>query len=426
MGGKMVADYWDNVFTARERGEKVVWYNGSAVNPFFQAAGLVWCHGEAFSARLAAQHLEQPAQLAAQEYGYVGELCSYARTHLGCAVLTQNAGHANSTGVVGLPEQAELASRLPAPDFFVNAYAGCSTGQQWDDISFRVFGKEVPIFNVSLPFLWSNKPDEGYLIGEEWERTSRYVADQLHELVRFIEDMTGRPFDWDALRQNMAYLKKASELRREAMALCAHAPTPATFWDWIASIAHINFLPASQELVDYFAAVKAEIEQRIADGTPAVRDERYRVYFDGFMNWNKLGFLARKFADHDVAVIAGRYTHHAFWQEPHLIDPENPVLGMAQHYLLCPTNHGAKTIRQLVLRDCEQYKVDGIVFHSTRTCRAFTNPQRLIAKAAQRDHGIPSMFFEGDVADASFYKDEILESRLAAMLEGIDVRRARS
>jgi benzoyl-CoA reductase/2-hydroxyglutaryl-CoA dehydratase subunit BcrC/BadD/HgdB len=425
-GGKMVADYWANVFTARERGQKVVWYNGSAVNPFFQAAGLVWCHGEAFSARLAAQHLEQPAQLAAQEYGYLGELCSYARTHLGCAVLTRNAGHASGTGIVGLPEQAELASRLPAPDFFVNAYAGCSTGQQWDDISFRVFGKEVPIFNVSLPFLWGNKPDAGYLVGEEWEQASRYVAGQLQELVRFIEMTTGRPFDWDALRQNMAYLKQASQLRREAMALCAHAPAPATFWDWIASIAHINFLPASQDLVDYFAAVKAEIEHRIAQRTPAVREERYRVYFDGFMNWNKLGFLARKFAAHDVAVIAGRYTHHAFWQEPHLIDPENPILGMAQHYLLCPTNHGTKTIKNLVLRDCEHYGADGIVFHSTRTCRAFTNPQRLIAKAAQLELGIPSVVFEGDVADASFYKDEILESRLVAMLEGIDVRRSRA
>ena len=157
----------------------------------------------------------------------------------------------------------------------------------------------------------------------------------------------------------------------------------------------------------------------------AVRDERYRVYFDGFMNWNKLGFLARKFAAHDVAVIAGRYTHQAFWQEPQLIDPENPIMGMAQHYLLCPTNHGAKTIKHLVLRDCEQYGVDGIVFHSTRTCRAFTNPQQPIAKTAQRELGIPSMFFEGDVADASFYKDEILESRLVAMLESIDVRRAR-
>ena len=36
------------------------------------------------------------------------------------------------------------------------------------------------------------------------------------------------------------------------------------------------------------------------------------------------------------------------------------------------------------------------------------------------------MFFEGDIADASFYKDEVLDSRLTAMLEGIDVRRART
>jgi benzoyl-CoA reductase/2-hydroxyglutaryl-CoA dehydratase subunit BcrC/BadD/HgdB len=441
-GGKMVADYWERIFTARERGEKVVWYNGSAVNPIFQAAGLAWCHGEAFSARLAAQHLEVPAQLAGQEYGYVGELCSYARTHLGCAVLSQKrssgtdqtgqagdwqgSASATGTGVIGLPEQQELASRLPTPDFFVNAYAGCSTGQQWDDISFRVFGKQVPVFNVSMPYMWSNRPGEGYMVGEEWETSSRYVRDQLRELITFIEGMTGRPFDWDAYRQNMAYIKRASELRREAMALCRLTPTPATFWDWIANVAHINFLPASQELVDFFAAVKAEIAQRVAEGIGALPNERYRVYFDGFMNGNKLGFLAKKVAGHGVAVVAGRYTEHAFWQEPQLIDPDDPLLGQAQNHLLCPMNHATKTIEHLVLRDCQNYNVDGIVFHSTRTCRAFTNPQRLVARAAQKKLGLPSMFFEGDIADASFYKDEILESRLAAMLEGIDVRRARA
>lgn len=429
-GGKMIADYWENVFSARERGQKVVWYNGSAINPILQAAGLAWCHGEAFSARLAAQHLEGPAQLAGSEYGYVGELCSYARTHLGCAVLSQkrSSGSGNGPGMVGLPEQQELASRLPTPDVFVNAYAGCSTGQQWDDISFRVFGKDVPIFNVSMPFFWSNRPGEGYMVGEEWEQSSRYVADQLRELVTFLESITGRPFDWDAYRQNMAYIKQASELRQEAMKLCRHLPAPATFWDWIGNVAHINFLPASQELVDFYAAVLAEVRQRVADGVGSVTSERYRVYFDGFMNWNHLGLLSRKFASHDVAVVAGRYTHHAFWQEPQLIDPEgdDPLLGQAMNNLLCPMNHSTRTIQQLVLADSDFYGVDGIVFHSTRTCRAFTNPQRIIAKAAREQRGLATMFFEGDIADASFYKDEVLESRLAAMLEGIDVRRART
>ncbi|MEN0136183.1 MAG: 2-hydroxyacyl-CoA dehydratase family protein, partial [Rhodococcus sp. (in: high G+C Gram-positive bacteria)] len=259
----------------------------------------------------------------------------------------------------------------------------------------------------------------------EWEQASRYVADQLHKLIAFLETMTGRPFDWDALQQNMSYIKRASELRREAMALCRAAPTPATYWDWIASIAHINFMPAGPELVQYFADVKAEVQYRLDHAVPGVRNERYRLYFDGIMNWNKLGWLSRKFADADVAVVCGRYTHNAFWQEPHLIDTEDPILGMAQHYLLCPTNHGVKTLKHLTNRDCVDYGIDGIVFHASRTCRAFTNPQHLLAKSAQKELGIPSMFFEGDVADASFYKDEILESRLTAMLEGIDVRRSR-
>jgi benzoyl-CoA reductase subunit B len=428
-GGQLITAYWEDLFSAREQGKQIVWYNGGALNPMFQAADLAWCHGEAFAARLAAQRLEGPAQLAGAEYGYNAELCSYSRTHLGCSILTLQGtlvgADGEQTGVVDMADSEALAAKLPMPDFFVNNYAGCSTGQQWDGISYRVFGKKLPIFNISHPFLWGNKPDAGYLRGEEWEEASKFVAAQLRELIAFLEHQTGRPFDYEALQESMTYIKRAAELRREGLDLCKAKPAPATFWDWIACVAPINFLPGNQALVDYFAAVRDEIADRIARGVSAVRNERYRLYFDGIMNWNKLGFLARKFAEHDAAVLAGRYIQNAFWQEPQLIDTSDPILGMAQHYLLCPTNHGTKTLDYLTLRDCEAYDVDGIVFHSTRTCRAFTGPQRLLARSAQEKLGIPSIFFEGDVADASFYKEEILESRLVAMLEAIDVRRQR-
>jgi benzoyl-CoA reductase subunit B len=425
-GGQMVKDYWERIFTARERGAHVVWYNGAALNPIFQAAGIEWCHGEAFGARLAAMHLEGPAQLAGEEYGYVNELCSYARTHLGCAVLTQRGAGQEATGVVGLTDQETLASRLPKPDFFVNAYAGCSTGQQWDEISYRIFDKNLPIFKVSYPMLWGNKPDAGYLRGQEWEDASRYVAKQLYELIEFIELQTGRKFDWDVLREAMHYIKRASELRLEAMAMCKTTPAPATYWDWIASIAPINFLPGNQDLVDYFAGMRDEIAQRRQDDVPALPNERYRLAFDGIMNWNKLGWLADKFASHDAAVMVGRYTHNSFWHEPQLIDEDDPILGMAQHYLLCPSNHSSKIMGELLLKECVDHEIDGVVFHATRTCRAFSNGQNVMSNMVQRELGIPTMFFEGDVADAAFYKDEMLEGRLEAMLEAIDVKRMKS
>jgi hypothetical protein len=262
-GSQLVTDYWDDLFTAREQGKQIVWYNGGALNPIFQAAGLAWCHGEAFAARLAAQRLEGPAQLAGAEYGYNAELCSYARTHLGCSVLTLQSTEGERSGVVGMNDQKELAARLPSPDFFVNNYAGCSTGQQWDGISFRVSGKQLPIFNISHPFLWGNKADAGYLQGEEWEAASRYVAGQLRELISFLEAQTGRPFDYDVLSEAMTYIKRAAELRREGLDLCKARPAPATFWDWIACVAPINFLPGDQALVDYFAGVRDEIQGRL-------------------------------------------------------------------------------------------------------------------------------------------------------------------
>lgn len=426
-GGKMVADYWENLFTARERGAKVVWYNGAAINPILQAAGVEWCHGEAFGARLAAMHLEGPAQQASESYGYINELCSYARTTLGCALLTKQeaVGQVEMDGRPGIPDKAVLASRLPAPDLFVNAYAGCSTGQQWDEISYRMFNKQLPFFKISYPLLWGNNADAGYLRGEEWENASRYVAAQVRKLIEFLEHETGNPFDWEGLRESMHYIKKAAQLRMDALELCRSKPAPAVFWDWVASIAPINFLPGNQALVDYFAGVKAEIEERLADGTPALPNERYRIAFDGIMNWNKVGWLANKFAEHDAAVICGRYTHNSFWHEPHLIDEDDPILGMAQHYLLCPFNHSARNLAELVLRDCETYGVDGIVFHATRTCRSATNGQMILAQMAQK-RGIQTMYLEGDVADEAFYKDEILLSRLEAMLETIDVQRTRA
>jgi benzoyl-CoA reductase subunit B len=425
-GGKLVNEYWEMVFRAREEGKLVCWYEGSAINPFLQAADICWVHGEAYSAMLAARHQEGPAQKAAEERGYQRELCSYARTHLGCAVTNLRNPVPPDAPYVSMAEDQYLSSRLPPPDMIISAYAYCSTGQQWDEMTSRVFGKKVPIFNVSLPWIWASKPDAGYLRGQEWEETSAYVARQLRDMVVFIEQQTGRKYDWDRLRELMRQVKRASELRLEAMAMCARRPAPATFFDWIASIAPINHLPVGPEIVDYFQAVKDEVEARVASGASGIHKEKYRLFFDGIMNWNKVGWLAEKFANYDAAVIAGRYTHMAFWQEPGLIDPEDPVLGMAQNYLVCPNNHSAPILISQILKLCEQYDVDGMVLHASRTCRAFTNPQFLIADAATKRLGIPTSTFEGDVTDDSFYKDELVNSRVEAMLEAIDARRVRA
>ena len=421
-GGKLVNEYWETLFKAKEQGKKVVWYNGTYIPPFFHSHDIAWVHGEAWSAMLAAKHREVSAQAAGEGRGYDRELCSYARTHIGQMMIDMEKLKDGTSNLSPDDPRIETMMKLPAPDMIINAYPYCSTGQQWDDITYRMFGKKVPMFTIQIPLLWGGRPDAGYLRGAEWRQRSRYVADQLVAMTKFMEEHTGRKFNFDRLSETMGFVKKASELRLEAMELCTATPSPASFFDWIVSIAPVNFLPGDQNLVTYFEGVKAEIQQRIAAGEGAVKDEKYRLFFDGMMNWNKVGWLADKFASVNACVVAGRYTHMSFWQEPELIDLKDPVLGMAQNYLVCPNNHGAPIMIGEIEKICDKFKIDGMIMHASRTCRGMSNSQFLIADSAT-SKGRQALFFEGDVADESFYKDELLNTRLEAMIDSMDAQR---
>lgn len=424
MNNKMVNEYWTEVFEAKQQGKLVCWYEGVAINPLMQAADVAWVHGEAWSALLAARNGEESAQNAAEQRGYLKELCSYARTHIGCGVLAQNRGvEASGSSFADALGANQLAERVPAPDMFISAYPYCSTGQQWDEMLYRLFGKKIPIFNISVPWIWGNKKDAGYLSGAEFKEATAYMVRQLRECIKFIEQQTGKKYDHDKLSEIMSYTKQAGKLRMEAMELCRAKPGPASFFDWTTSLAPVNFIKGGPHIVDYFEKVKAEIEQRIADNEGAVPNEKYRLFWDGIMNWNKIGWLANKFAGYNANMVAGRYTHMGFWHEWEPIDVNDPLEGMAINYLVCPINLSAPLMIEEIIKLCEKYEINGMVLHAARTCRAFTNPQHLIADAVQKRLGIPVAFIEGDMVDESFYKDEIVNSRVEAMLESIEGRR---
>jgi benzoyl-CoA reductase subunit B len=426
LNNQMVNDYWTSVFNAKRDGRLICWYEGVAINPLMQAADVSWVHGEAWSALLAARKNELKPQQAAEDRGYLKELCSYARTHIGCGVMAQrrieqDSGSTFADALAG----GKLAELVPAPDFFISAYPYCSTGQQWDEMLFRLFGKKVPVFNISIPWIWGNKPDARYLSGTEFKDAVQFIVRQLRECIKFIEARTGRPYDFDKLCEVMAYTKDAGRLRMEAMALCRAKPAPASFFDWTTSLAPVNFVAAGPPIVDYFRAVKSEIETRIAAGVGTIPRERYRLFWDGIMNWNKIGWLSNKFAGMDAAMVAGRYTHMGFWHEHECIDVKDPLEGMAINYLVCPINLSVPQMVEQIVRLCREYEIDGVVLHAARTCRAFTNPQFLIGEAVQNQLGLPVAMIEGDMVDESFYKDELINSRVEAMLEAAETRQRR-
>ncbi len=421
LAGKMVNDHWNRVFDAGNN-RPLVWYEGSVVTAFYQAMGMEWAHGEAFSALLAARHMELPPQKEAERRGYNRELCSYARTHMGCALFTDRGYPAD------LPADS-IAKDLPRPDIIVSAYPQCNTGLIWDDFSHRLFGiDKVPKFNIHIPFL-TGAGCEGYsyMNGPQYEEAKAYLKKQLVHLTEFLAAYMGKPFDWAKFTEIMDYIKQSATLRQEGMNLSMEAtPCPASFFDWSSVIAPISFCEAGPENVAVFQSMLDEVKQRIADGVGAVQNERYRLYWDGIANCHKLGGLSRKVAAFDCCMVSGRYTNIAFWANPDRINLDDPLDGYADNILACCSNHGYRPLMDVTAELVKRGKIDGMVLHSARTCRSMSNPLVMIQEAANRRFGVCTTSFEGDTVDESFYQDEILNTHLEALLEAIDARRANS
>lgn len=414
---KLVNDYWLDLIDAKKQGKMVVYTTGLPIGPFFAAQDMAWIHGEGYGARVAARHEEREPQIYAERRGYNREICSYARTQLGCVMFAER----------GVPEDlaaGPIATEIPMPDLIVTCYPGCSSGPQWDWAIERMFGKKIPWFNVVIPYHYGRN-GSSYMKGKEFEDEVKYVVRQFQDLIRFIEEHSGRPYNWDKFSEVMDITKKTGQLRKQAMEMCSVKPAPASFFDWSQFIAPVNYLSGWPGTVEALQAAVDEIKDRIANGVSAVPNEKYRLFWEGIMNWNKLGWMANKFANFDACVVAGRYTHLAFWHEPQVIDINNPLEGIAINHLECQLNLGYPITEERMMKLCRDYSIDGLILHGARTCRSFGRSHYLMAENFMRKMDIPSTMFEGDMVDESFYQEEIVNTRIEALLESLDAKKRR-
>jgi benzoyl-CoA reductase/2-hydroxyglutaryl-CoA dehydratase subunit BcrC/BadD/HgdB len=166
--------------------------------------------------------------------------------------------------------------------------------------------------------------------------------------------------------------------------------------------------------VDYYRLLKAEIEERVAEGVAAVPGESHRFYWDGPPIWHALRPLARVFADRRVAVVASTFCD--VFTLPGL-DPLNPVESMARAYTGVFGNRSEDYKTASLARQFEQYGVDGAVFHDCRTTPEASHVRYGLAVRAERLTGVPAFVVEADSHDPRLFSGEPLQAQLSDFLE---------
>jgi benzoyl-CoA reductase/2-hydroxyglutaryl-CoA dehydratase subunit BcrC/BadD/HgdB len=364
----------------------LAWVTSGAPVEILVGMGVATVYPENYGALVGAQRAAVPLAQVAEERGFSPDLCSYVRCHIGSVLEPRNAPQGG----------------LPKPDLLVACNNICGTVIKW----YQALAQElnVPLFLLDAPYQHQpGLPDH----------TAQYVAAQLEELIAWVTRQTGRKLNQKKFAQALQLSNEAVTLWCEIRELCQARPSPLNAPDLFLAMAPIVVLRGTKDAVTFYRKLKAEVEERVARGEGAILEERYRLLWDNIAIWYRLFRLFSLFTDAGACFVVDTYTNA--WSVS--VQTDEPILGLARTYSTVYINQSLQARAELMTDLVERFGVDGMVFHSNRSCKPYSLGQyELLERVSQRT-GVPGLILEADMCDTRLYAEEPIKNRIQAFLD---------
>ncbi len=247
-----------------------------------------------------------------------------------------------------------------------------------------------------------------------------YALFEIRRLIAFLEEATGRRLDYDRLKEVVVLSDRACALWDEIMSFRKHVPTPF-------SAAEIGIMfvmvtrQGTQEAVDFLTAVRDEVKDRAARGVGIIEEEKVRLFWDNIPLWYNMG-LFNYFEKMGGVVVAETYS--AAWSLR--LDTERPLEALALKSMKSYPMVSCVSInkrKDMVLKACREYKIDGAVLHRNKSCLPITLGQMDIKRALEEQLNVPSVIIDADHMDDRNFSLSQFETRVDAFMEMLLARK---
>ena len=395
---KYMADYYLELDHAARTGEKkVAWCTSVGPAEILRGMGFLVYFPETHSAMLGATRTAMDYIPHANALGYSPEICSYLTADVGAYL----------QGFTPL-ERAYGIKSVPKPDVLVFNTNQCRDVQDWFAWYAREF--DAPLVGVHT-YRGVKEVTESHIIS---------IAKQMEDLIGLLEEVAGRKFDLDEFRQAVALSRECSDLWKEVLDTAAATPSPLTFFDGTTLMGPAVVGRGTQEAVDFYKLLLAELEERVANGEGAVEDERFRIYWEGMPIWGRLRAHSELFAGLRACVLASTYCNSWIFSD---LDPANPFTSMAKAYTRLFIVRSDEAKEQYIKEMLDFFKVDGIIYHNARTCPNNSNSSYGMPQRLTEETGVPSLVIDGDLNDLRCLSDEQTNTNIEAFIEQLEESR---
>jgi benzoyl-CoA reductase/2-hydroxyglutaryl-CoA dehydratase subunit BcrC/BadD/HgdB len=384
---QLLADYYTRVRHAHEEGKLLAAHTVFFPTEILYAMDIVPMHTE-MTTWLIALFLREQAEVLAKgaELGLAPEICS---PHRGVA------------GILGL-------NAIPRPDVVLWSNLICDNTAKSGELMMELSGS--PGFFLDNPF--QDSPAElDYLTGE------------LEEMVRFLQEQSGRKLDLGKLAEAVDRTNREIDLYREIGELRKAVPAPLSILGYMELLSADYMFPGQPEAIQYLTLLRDELKEMVREGRGAVSPERFRLMTLFIPPMHLMSFLGRLFEEHGaVSAVEPLFT---YWSEGTL-NPARPLESVARKSFMLPERRSMYgPLSEQALRDisegAEQYRIDGAVFWAFMGCR-HTCATIKIFKETLSEVDVPMLTIDCDIVDPTVNPEEEVREKLEQFFELLEDR----
>jgi benzoyl-CoA reductase subunit B len=405
---RMIAEHFERLERAPEEGRKVVYtFVPGNLTELFGALDLLPVLPEINALQSGMRGLSAGYIAEAEKSGHSEDVCTYVKCDLGMA----KSGNVGPTG-----------TKLPRPDLLLLSYTGCFTFLKWFELLREEYG--CPVAMLHVPY-----QADGRITPE----MRRYVVDQLRrEVVPALEKLAGRKLDEADLAERLDRSRRAEDDLVAVWESARRVPSPIdAYFGGVYYVGPIfSAFRGGDDAVAYYRELRAEVEGRVERGegppTPdgGIAEERFRLVIEGPPNWTSFNDFWRMFAREGAVAVASTYTKvGGLYDDGFRHDPERPFESLADYCLSCYTNRCLPGRVELLERYLEDYRADGFLINSVKSCNSFSVGQLLMLQELEKRTGLPGGFIESDLVDPRYFGKANIENRVQSYLQMLAARR---
>jgi len=291
-----------------------------------------------------------------------------------------------------------LEDYLPPPDIVVSSSHLCDGANKFFSYLAKRYG--CPHLLLDIPYYGG-------------EQAKEYVMEQVHTLMRAMEQVLGKRASRERLSQVISLSNQARNWHQRVNRTRMAKPSPFPGSEGLSYVAGMGFWsPGSDWGVRFFSSLAVDLAERVKDRKGYLPQERHRVIWLHHIRPYYQNDIFELLSHLGVAVCFEE-ANYLYWPP---LDPFRPVEALAKKLLsnvwAGPLDRRIAAVKSMV----SDYKADGVIHFSHWGCRQSCGGASIIGDVLKTQN-IPYMILHGDGADPDNYFPGQTRTRLQAFVE---------